>query len=1057
MHVAPLELRDLETALSEIIEFSNQLHTFSRLNSAAIQKLHQIACHSEWFTELAQTAGCLLYTQPWAESASRVKDLLNLVCQAGQNRDSASRTRSLLLESVSPAALGCTSEEVHSSIGIDDPATLMVAMASPVSYLENQVMLYSVLQVAIVYDSVMCIKSLLEEITYQFDEGGCDHQDVLHQLIIQSSRSRTFQTTGHSGLVEIFRELSPYQHHMLLAKDWRQRYPLHYAAQYGFYELCSQIMKHMEPAAVLEPDISGVTSLHLAVSSGHAKVVKLFLQFDTVRSMIAEETTGALLHMAIHAGFADVMKCLLTLGKGYNFQERHGWTPLYHAAAAGHAEEVETILAMIPSVALDLAETSRQWSPLIVASARGQIAIVRLLLQAGANVAVKDIRGWSAIEHAAYRAHMAIVDVLQQAEPVPVQETARLRSSMPSQCAKPPNNPRPTYFTDPIPSEEATSSSTTIFLNLGTFDLNSKSQIFQFEPSMKFGRSQPGSLSTEYLLEISGSPCEEQPYTIQLPFLGDLCEPTWIFHTPDHPDDMRLTFRLLCGRPGSGQLAAAGVAVLGAIRGWFPGGRQSLRRESRVALVAPDGRFAGSVTFSFVLCTPYRPPCTPPLRAQRLTMLRRPGDVEEGGEGEREKEKGGESRNKSGEERWEGREGMKRGEGDGESGRDRVEERMREQRKQEGEQAEGPTIPTTSMTWVAGHRGVGWNTTALGAGAGADADAEAGVGVPRRRLELGEHTLASLAAAPAHGADLVEFDVQVTRDGVPVIYHDWHVSETGLDVPVHATTLRQWMAVSDCLMGGGADADVGGTQRGRMGRRGRTRSLGEAPDHHGRALTERLRHTVEYARGHNKGNIRGDCIHDSFTTLRELFEKLPEAVSFDIEMSKYIYVHTRHQPTTQYGDTNPNLPAEYPMLWECEYWEMEPYWLEMNAYVDATLDVVFGHHGQGRSVLFSAFNPEVCMLLAAKQRAYPVVFLSDSNVGGAAGDARATSAQRAVRLAAHWGLAGVVLAAEPLVAAPALVGHVRADRGLFCGSYGAANDVPENAEVRVFSVCLVRV
>ena len=55
----------------------------------------------------------------------------------------------------------------------------------------------------------------------------------------------------------------------------------------------------------------------------------------------------------------------------------------------------------------------------------------------------------------------------------------------------------------------------------------------------------------------------------------------------------------------------------------------------------------------------------------------------------------------------------------------------------------------------------------------------------------------SLLGAVAHGADLVEFDVQVTRDGVPVIYHDWAVSETGLDAPLHDMTHRQWMAISE--------------------------------------------------------------------------------------------------------------------------------------------------------------------------------------------------------------------------------------------------------------------
>lgn len=34
-------------------------------------------------------------------------------------------------------------------------------------------------------------------------------------------------------------------------------------------------------------------------------------------------------------------------------------------------------------------------------------------------------------------------------------------------------------------------------------------------------------------------------------------------------------------------------------------------------------------------------------------------------------------------------------------------------------------------------------------------------------------------------------DVQLTKDHVPVIYHDFLVAETGIDAPVHTMTLDQ--------------------------------------------------------------------------------------------------------------------------------------------------------------------------------------------------------------------------------------------------------------------------
>ena len=39
-----------------------------------------------------------------------------------------------------------------------------------------------------------------------------------------------------------------------------------------------------------------------------------------------------------------------------------------------------------------------------------------------------------------------------------------------------------------------------------------------------------------------------------------------------------------------------------------------------------------------------------------------------------------------------------------------------------------------------------------------------------------ENTIASMRYAATHGADMIEFDVQLTKDLVPVIYHDFYVS-----------------------------------------------------------------------------------------------------------------------------------------------------------------------------------------------------------------------------------------------------------------------------------------
>lgn len=93
---------------------------------------------------------------------------------------------------------------------------------------------------------------------------------------------------------------------------------------------------------------------------------------------------------------------------------------------------------------------------------------------------------------------------------------------------------------------------------------------------------------------------------------------------------------------------------------------------------------------------------------------------------------------------------------------------------------ENMTVGPNSTYWkslvrsrVIGHRGLGKNE------------------IGRKSLQLGENTLASFIAAANLGASYVEMDVQLTKDNIPVIYHDFLVGETGIDVPMHSLTLEQ--------------------------------------------------------------------------------------------------------------------------------------------------------------------------------------------------------------------------------------------------------------------------
>lgn len=318
-----------------------------------------------------------------------------------------------------------------------------------------------------------------------------------------------------------------------------------------------------------------------------------------------------------------------------------------------------------------------------------------------------------------------------------------------------------------------------------------------------------------------------------------------------------------------------------------------------------------------------------------------------------------------------------------------------------------------TSTMVIGHRGLGKNVAA-----------------GRRSLQLGENTIQSFIAAANLGASYVEFDVQLTKDHVPVIYHDFLVSETGIDAPVHTLTLEQFLHVNDVrtprhsrpaspvpfenpklsnLKNGDARAS-----------RLRSMSVGGV-DNDTVDMEERMKHTRDFKKKGFKGNSRGNHIQAPFATLEEMFLKLPANVGFNIEM-------------------------KYPMLSESEDEEMDTYAVELNSFVDTVLSKVYDL-GKGRNVIFSSFNPDICLLLSFKQPSIPVLFLTDSGTAPV-GDIRATSLQEAIRFASRWNLLGVVSAADPLVAAPRLVRVVK-ESGLVCVSYGALNNDSEKVKLQV--------
>ena len=135
------------------------------------------------------------------------------------------------------------------------------------------------------------------------------------------------------------------------------------------------------------------------------------------------------------------------------------------------------------------------------------------------------------------------------------------------------------------------------------------------------------------------------------------------------------------------------------------------------------------------------------------------------------------------------------------------------------------------------------------------------------------------------------------------------------------------------------------------------------------------------------------------------------------------------------------------MLFESEEQGMDAYAVEPNSFVDSVLEIVYRLSGK-RNIIFSSFNPDICLLLSFKQPSIPVLFLTDAGSEPAC-DVRAGSLQEAIRFASRWNLLGIVTSVEPLLLTPRLIRVVKGS-GLVCVSYGTMNNIPENVEVSGF-------
>lgn len=273
-----------------------------------------------------------------------------------------------------------------------------------------------------------------------------------------------------------------------------------------------------------------------------------------------------------------------------------------------------------------------------------------------------------------------------------------------------------------------------------------------------------------------------------------------------------------------------------------------------------------------------------------------------------------------------------------------------------------------------GHRGAGNSTTTA------------------KLAKVQENTIASLRNAASHGAAFVEFDVHLSKDFVPVVYHDLTCCLTMkrkyeadpvelFEIPVKELTFDQLQLL-------------------------------------------KLSHVTALKTKDQKQCVAEEensfSENQPFPSLKMVLESLPENVGFNIEI-KWICQHRD-------GVWDGNLSTYF----------------DMNAFLDIILKTVLENSGK-RRIVFSSFDADICTMVRQKQNKYPILFLTQgkSDIYPELMDLRSRTIPIAMSFAQFENILGINAHTEDLLRNPSYVQEAKA-KGLVIFCWGDDTNDPEN-------------
>lgn len=157
----------------------------------------------------------------------------------------------------------------------------------------------------------------------------------------------------------------------------------------------------------LNPD--GEHALVTAVQLGSLKVANFLLDQRNVKVEVRNRRDESALMMAALKGHLAIAKRLIDRDAEVN---KTGWTPLHYAASNPEPVSVEMVRLLLEHHAYIDAESPNRTTPLMMAARYGHPDLVPLLLEEGADAALKNQKGLTAIDFAREAGRASVAEVI---------------------------------------------------------------------------------------------------------------------------------------------------------------------------------------------------------------------------------------------------------------------------------------------------------------------------------------------------------------------------------------------------------------------------------------------------------------------------------------------------------------------------------------------------------------------------------------------------------------------------------------------------------------------